>query len=145
MGTKYVLMFEDDIFLESINKAKWNIYSECLQDLTLYCLSYLKNKYNFDQVSQAQIILENIFTEEKSNGMPDEVIEKSKSNFANRIDKVNWSEYHSNSPFENSGYALYRWAPIAEELKKLDKKIVLNSIHLKWENIKKEFSNLINL
>ena len=29
MGTKYVLMFEDEIFLESINKAKWNIYSEC--------------------------------------------------------------------------------------------------------------------
>ena len=145
MGTKYVLMFEDEIFLESINKAKWNIYSECLQDLTLYSLSYLKNKYNFDQVNQAQIILENIFTEEKLNGMPDEVIEKSKSNFANRIDKVQWSEYYSGSPFENSGYALYKWAPIAEELKKLDKKIVLNSIHLKWENIKKEFSNLINL
>ena len=99
MGTKYVLMFEDEIFLESINKAKWNIYSECLQDLTLYCLSYLKNKYNFDQVNQAQTILENIFTEEKLNGMPDEVIEKSKSNFANRIDKVQWSEYHNNSPF----------------------------------------------
>ena len=62
MGTKYVLMFEDEIFLESINKAKWNIYSECLQDLNLYCLSYLKNKYSFDQVSQAQTILENIFT-----------------------------------------------------------------------------------
>ena len=91
MGTKYVLMFEDEIFLESINKAKWNIYSECLQDLTLYCLSYLKNKYNFDQVNQAQTILENIFTEEKSNGMPDKVIEKSKSNFANRIDNIDSS------------------------------------------------------
>ena len=145
MGAKYVLMFEDEVFLESINKAKWNIYSECLQDLTLYCLSYLKNKYNFDQVNQAQTILENIFTEEKSNGMPDEVIEKSKSNFANKIDKVQWSEHYTSSPFENSGYALYKWAPIADELKKLDKKIVLNSIHLKWENIKKEFSTLVNL
>ena len=27
MGTKYVLMFDDEIFLSSINKAKWNIYS----------------------------------------------------------------------------------------------------------------------
>ena len=26
MGAKYVLMFEDEIFLGSINKAKWNIY-----------------------------------------------------------------------------------------------------------------------
>ena len=100
MGTKYVLMFEDEIFLESINKAKWNIYSECLQDLTLYCLSYLKNKYNFDQVNQAQTILENIFTEEKSNGMPDEVIEKSKSNFANRIDTVSYT--HLTLPTKDS-------------------------------------------
>ena len=145
MGTKYVLMFEDEIFLESINKAKWNIYSECLQDLSLYCLSYLKNKYNFDQVNQAQNIIEDILTEEKLNGMPLEVIERSKSNFADKIDKIQWSEHYTNSPFENSGYALYKWAPIAEELKRLDKKIVLNSIHLKWENIKKEFSTLINL
>ena len=33
MGAKYVLMFEDEIFLGSINKAKWNIYSVALQDL----------------------------------------------------------------------------------------------------------------
>ena len=145
MGTKYVLMFEDEIFLESINKAKWNIYSECLQDLSLYCLSYLKNKYNYDQVNQAQNIIEDILTEEKLNGMPLEVIERSKSNFADKIDKIQWSEHYTNSPFENSGYALYKWAPIADELKKLDKKIVLNSIHLKWENIKKEFSTSINL
>ena len=145
MGTKYVLMFEDEIFLESINKAKWNIYSVCLQDLTLYCLSYLKNKYSFNQVNHAQNIVQDILKEEKLNGMPSEVIEKSKSDFADRIYKIQWSEYYSNSPFENSGYALYKWAPIADELKRLDKKIVLNSIHLKWENIKKEFSTLINL
>ena len=36
MGAKYVLMFEDKIFLESINKAKWNIYAVALQDLCFY-------------------------------------------------------------------------------------------------------------
>ena len=76
MGAKYVLMFEDEIFLESINKAKWNIYSVCLQDLTLYCLSYLKNKYSFNQVNHAQNIVQDILTEEKLNGLPSEVIEK---------------------------------------------------------------------
>ena len=34
MGTRYVLMFDDDIFMSSVNKAKWNIYSISLQDLT---------------------------------------------------------------------------------------------------------------
>ena len=33
MGAKYVLMLEDEIFLGSINKAKWNIYIVALQDL----------------------------------------------------------------------------------------------------------------
>ena len=36
MGLKYVTMFDDEIFLSSINKAKWNIYSIALQDLTFY-------------------------------------------------------------------------------------------------------------
>ena len=33
--------------------------------------------------------------------------------------------------------------PIAEELKTLDRKIVLNSMILKWDIIKKEFEELI--
>ena len=41
IGTRYVLMFDDEIFLSSINKAKWNIYSVALQDLIFYtCLLY---------------------------------------------------------------------------------------------------------
>jgi len=39
---------------------------------------------------------------------------------------------------------LYHWSPIADELKTLDRKIVLNSMILKWDNIKKEFEDLIN-
>ena len=49
-----------------------------------------------------------------------------------------------NLPFNKSALALYDWAPIAEELKTLDRKIVLNSMILKWDNIKEEFEKLIN-
>ena len=41
MGTRYVLHFENDIFMESVNLAKWNMYSVALQDLTLFIFSYL--------------------------------------------------------------------------------------------------------
>ena len=44
MGAKYVLMFEDEIFLGSINKAKWNIYSTALQDLT-FLYNLFSKKY----------------------------------------------------------------------------------------------------
>ena len=47
MGTRYVLHFENDEFMSSVNIAKWNIYSVALQDLTLYSFSYLKSKFNY--------------------------------------------------------------------------------------------------
>ena len=126
MGAKYILMFEDEIFLGSINKAKWNIFAVALQDLTFYCLSYLKSNSNFDQTLGAKDIYEEILNEEIKNEMPNDIIESSKKRF------------------NESALALYKWSPVAEELKSLDKKIVLNSMILKWDNIKKEFINLIN-
>ena len=145
MGAKYILMFEDEIFLGSINKAKWNIYAVALQDLTFYCLSYLKNNLNIDQTLKANDIYEEILNEESKNEMPNEIIESSKTKFNERLKKIDWQKYHSSLPFNESALALYEWSPIAEELKTLDKKIVLNSMILKWDNIKKEFINLINL
>ena len=144
MGAKYILMFEDEIFLGSINKAKWNIYAVALQDLTFYCLSYLKNNLNFDQTSKAKNIYEEILNEEKNNQMPSDIIENSIKKFNERLEKVDWQKYHLNLPFNESALALYEWSPIADELKTLDKKIVLNSMILKWDNIKKEFPTLIN-
>ena len=78
MGAKYILMFDDEIFLGSINKAKWNIYAVALQDLTFYCLSYLKNNSNFDQTSNASDIYQKILVEEIKNKMPSDIIESSK-------------------------------------------------------------------
>ena len=144
MGAKYILMFEDEIFLGSINKAKWNIYAVALQDLTFYSLSYLKNNLNFDQTLKAKDIYEEILNEEKNNQMPSDIIENSIKKFNERLEKIDWQKYHLNLPFNESALALYEWSPIADELKTLDKKIVLNSMILKWENVKKEFTNLIN-
>ena len=52
-------------------------------------------------------------------------------------------KYYDDIPFNPSALSLYEWAPIAEELKTLDRKIVLNSVILKWDIIKKEFKDRI--
>ena len=116
-----------------------------VQDLSFYCLSYLKNNLNIDHTLKANDIYEEILNEESKNEMPNEIIESSKTKFNERLKKIDWQKYHSSLPFNESALALYEWSPIAEELKTLDKKIVLNSMILKWDNIKKEFINLINL
>ena len=144
MGAKYVLMFEDEIFLGSINKAKWNIYVVALQDLTFYTISYLKNERNLHDIEKSKEIYFQILEDELQNQLPKEIYEKAKSEFSKRYENINWSDYYKSLPFNSSALSLYEWSPIAEELKTLDKKIVLNSMILKWDNIKKEFKDLIN-
>lgn len=144
MGAKYVLMFEDEIFLSSINKAKWNIYTVALQDLSFYSISYLKENYNLHDISKAREIYFNILDDEKKNNIPDEVYKKASSDFDDRNKNIDWENYYKSLPFNTSALALYDYSPIAEELKTLDRKIVLNSMILKWDNIQKEFKELIN-
>ena len=145
MGTKWVLHFDDDKFLASINKAKWNIYSIALQDLTFYSLSYLNVFYNYHETDSAKDIYEKILNEEFENKMPKEIISLAKEKFQKRLEKIDWNTYYKSWPFNESALALYEWAPIAEELKTLDRKIVLNSMILKWDNIKDEFAKLIKV
>ena len=145
MGTKWVLHFDDEIFLSSINKAKWNIYSIALQDLTFYSLSYLKVFHDYQETEKAKKIYEEILNEEFNNGMPEDIILIGKEKFIQRLEKINWNIYYKSWPFNESALTLYDWAPIAEELKTLDRKIVLNSMILKWDNIKDEFAKLIKV
>jgi hypothetical protein len=145
MGTRYVLHFENDEFMNSVNLAKWNIYAVSLQDLTFYVFSYLKVKFNYQDLEKANQIFNNILVDEISNGMPENIMEEAKKNFDERLKKINWDNQINDYPFNTSALSLYQWAPIADELKTLDRKIVLNSMILKWDIIKKEFDERIEI
>ena len=143
MGTRYVLHFENDKFMGSVNLAKWNIYAVALQDLTFFSFSYLKNVLNYQEINKAKEIFLKILDDEVNNKMPLDIIEEAKKNFDERLQNINWETYHDDLPFNLSALSLYKWAPIAEELKILDRKIVLNSVILKWDVIKKEFKERV--
>ena len=145
MGTKYVLHFDNEKLLSSINKAKWNIYSVALQDLTFFSFSYLNAIYNYEDIIKSKDIFHSILDNEKKNGMPEEVYDSAKISFDERFQKVDWKKHYNSLPFNDSALALYKWAPIADGLKTLDRKIVLNSMILKWDNIKDEFEKLISV
>ena len=145
MGTKYVLHFDNDVFMSSVNLAKWNIYSIALQDLTFFTFSYLKVNFKYQDIEQAKEIFNKILDDEISNKMPLDIVEQAKNSFSERLQNINWEVYYKDLPFNMSALSLYKWAPIAEDLKVLDRKIVLNSMILKWDNIKDEFSKLIKI
>ena len=145
MGTRYVLHFENDEFMKSVNLAKWNIYAVALQDLTFSTFSYLKANSNYQDVDKAKEIFLKILDDETTNNMPQGIMEDAKKNFNERIQNMNWDYYFNDLPFNPSALSLFKWAPIAEELKTLDRKIVLNSVILKWDIVKKEFKERVKL
>ena len=143
MGTRYVLHFDNDVFMSSLNIAKWNIYSVALQDLTFFAFSYLKVNLDYQDINQAKEIFNKILDDEISNKMPLDIIDDAKKTFNERLQNLNFETYYKDLPFNPSALSLYKWAPISEELKTLDRKIVLNSMILKWEIIRTEFEKLI--
>ena len=144
MGAKHVIMFEDKDFLKSINISKWQIYGVSLIDCTFFCFSFLFKERKFLKTEQANQIFFEILNAEKASGMDIDAYNNATKEFNLRFTEVNWDTYCNNNPFENSSRALYNWAPIADDLKKLDKQIVLNSMILKWNNIQKDFKNLVS-
>jgi len=141
IGVKFTAMVEDDVFSKSINIAKWNIYTTAIADCAFYVFSYLIAEKNLKENDCKEIYL-NILENEKANGLTDEIYQRAKQEFLNRHDKINFNKYYLENPFKESCLALYNWAPIADELKTLDKEIVLNSMRLKWNLKIEEFKKL---
>jgi hypothetical protein len=141
IGVKYTAMVDDEVFSKSINIAKWNIYMVAIADCTFYVFSYLIAEKNLKENDCKEIYLD-IIEKEKSNGLSDEIYLKAKDEFLNRYEKIDFNKYYLDNPFKESCLALYKWAPIADELKTLDKEIVLNSMRLKWNLKIDEFKKL---
>jgi len=145
MGLKQNLMFTDDIFVESVNKAKWNIFCEAVTDLTFFSISFLNNKYKINNLDPANIY-ETIIENEISNGLSKDISENYKLKFKTKLNNFNIEEYFKNDPFVNSCNALFHWAPIADELKELDKEVVINSIKNKWMLVESDLEKIpVNL
>ena len=118
---------------------------DIFQDLTFFIFSYLKSNHKYQDVKNAEEIFFRILDDETSNNMPTYIIDEAKKNFNERLKNIDWDNYYSDIPFNPSALSLYKWAPIAEELKTLDRKIVLNSVILKWDIVKKEFAERVKL
>ena len=141
MGHKFTIMVDDDVYSKSINIAKWNIYMVSLVDLTFFVFSYLINEKNLKENDSKEFFF-NIIKKEKENGLSEEDYVKAKEIFLQRYETIDFNKYYLENPFQESCEALYHWSPIADDLKILDKKIVLNSMSLKWNLVIDEFKNL---
>lgn len=148
IGIGYVKSYDNEDFVKSINVAKWNIYVTALQDLTFFAFSYLYVKNEFLNNESAKDLYTAILDHElkdPEHTLPSEIYEKAIKQFHERFNNLSWTSFYKDNPFKTSSEALHYWAPIAPELKNLDKEIVMNSMQLKWDNVVKEFFGIIQI
>ena len=142
-GFTFYKALNDGKFSISVNIARWNIFLASVQDLLLFTFSYIYNKQDRNIILYAKTFLEKILDEQHPFGLDIELKNKTLEEFSQRIEKVNWHICYKQKPFEKSCEALFIWSPIADELKDLDKEIVINSMDIQWQNIMIDFVKLL--
>jgi hypothetical protein len=141
-GMRFPELFTDDVFVASINIAKWQLWLACLADLSIYAGGLLAQR---TQAPPEQIralmsgVVESIL---EATGVPADA----GSEFAAGVQRVrarialcDWARVHDDeTAFSESPAALVRHAPIVDELKQLDEPIVRNSVRFRWQDVRRE-------
>ena len=142
-GINFYKSLNDLPFNTSVNIARWNIFLVAVQDLLLFTFSYIYNKQDRSVITNVNEFFKKILEEQEPFGLSVELKNKSIQEFEERIKKVNWHMCYKIKPFEKSCEALFTWAPIADQLKDLDKEIVINSMDVQWQNVMIDFVKLL--
>ncbi len=140
MGTRYPTMFDDEVFVQSINLAKLYVFAACLSDLTIHAVAWATRDPNVaDPVrcTLARACYRRAATENGADTPDDFSWDYCIEAFSQRLEETDWpGGALQRENFTHSPAALVKWAPIAPELKRLDREIVENSITFAWRDIR---------
>tara|TARA_E500000318_G_scaffold26319_1_gene26089 strand:- start:11375 stop:12037 length:663 start_codon:yes stop_codon:yes gene_type:complete len=143
-GTRYTALFDEDLFVQSLNIAKWQVFLACTADLAGFVAASVCEES--DQETEARLALALFrgaladYPEPEGAG-PDweEEVERAETRLMFTQSEVS----DSDRAFSASADALVHWAPISDELKVLDERIVRNSIRFKWKDVRERVGALL--
>jgi hypothetical protein len=145
MGMNYPERFRDDIFIVSLNIAKWRVYAACLSDLALFMAARVSARTGDPAEALAlaghwyRHTVFDRFDDKEMNGDLDEIV----AAFADRAALANLGHMaQGEAAFQLSPKELVRWAPISDELKQYDSEIVINSLRFAWLAVRREFDEM---
>ena len=141
-GMRYPQLFDDEVFVRSINVAKWQLWLACLADLAVFSGGLLASRSNARPEAIGELMCAVVEAVLEGNGIPADA----GSDFASGAQQVrarlalcDWASVpDDDTPFFESPAALVRYAPILEELIQLDAPIVRNSVRFGWQEIRRE-------
>ena len=148
MGTKYRILFEDEVFSKSINQAKWRVYASCLSDLAVFSAATANKNKSMNDVDCSnlayhlmEIAIKDTFVDVEEHDLADTVIEK----FKRRIAQEDWANAaQGENAFQKSPADLIEFAPVVDEFKELDREIVTNSTRFRWRDVREQLRKRID-
>ncbi len=146
-GTRFPEMFENPNLLLSMNRAKWQIWLACLSDLTVYVGGLIQQRTQLENEQISRLLGMAIDSIMDETGLPADAPEEfpdTVERLKTRVANIDYSSVSDDEfAFSESPDALFRWAPIADELKKRDRVIVKNSVRFRWQEIRRNARKLL--
>jgi len=147
-GTRYTLLFEDEIFVASVDAAKWETYLACLADLAIYAAAAIGRTGAFDKPALDDLARDCFLAGLVVDQLPDRRAEgfgQDRDAFDRRLAETRWAEIpDGEAVFENSINALVHWAPVADELKQYDIVPVRNSMRFQWKTVRDQLRDRLD-
>jgi hypothetical protein len=140
-GMRYPELFDDDVFVASINGAKWHMWLACVSDLAVYLGGMLRLKAPGSPVDVGRLMRETVNRILEDAGVPEDADNEFPEHAGRvraRLEHCDWNAVTDDEgPFSESPAALVRYAPIIEELKQLDAEVVMNSVRFHWQEVRR--------
>lgn len=147
-GTRYVELFKDDAFAQSLNMAKWEIYLSCLSDLSVYAVAAVARQSRAENAELSNLALQLVkaaIAAEETAAQRAEGFDDVYEAVAQRAANLQWSDIpDGDEPFGGSLASLIEWAPVSDDFKREDELIVRTSMRHKWKAVRDQFRRLID-
>ena len=147
-GTRFPELFAHEVFSKSIEEAKWNIWLACLSDLSVYAGGLLCRRTKAQGAEVGRLVAGSVESILAATGTPQGVgadFARLAEQLRSRLAACDWAAVEDGEkPFVESPSALVRWAPVLEDLKRLDEEIVRNSVRFRWQEVRRDFRDSLD-
>ena len=142
MGTKFREYFEDEVFSPVLRAAAARLFVSCAADLSVFAAA-VAGRDGALAAGEAAALARRCFEAALDEGLGEadggELPADVRAAFGERVQRTNWiAAERGETAFAGSVDDLVRVAPIADELKELDREIVRNSIRFRWRDVREQ-------
>lgn len=147
MGTQFREYFTDDVFSQAIQDSSVKVFVSCLSDLTVHVIAVVAESAPMQHL-EAEIMARECFDLGMREGLvdidPAKIPADAHDRFEQRLRETDWPAVAAgDAAFSLSPVDLSRHAPVIEDFKKLDRKIVATSIGNKWREVRTAFGKRV--